>query len=187
MKPFDPVVDFIIGIDPSMVVSGYAHSGPADYNVEVIGHVKGIENLRHENPLGYLATCLTIAGKGSRLFVLTEYPKWTGHGAEQVRAAANSWLRYIAALTPKNRVIIGKTVPSSWCSKCLDMPPRKGGGMEDPKPYYRAKAAELTGRADLTDDEAAAVCLLDYAKKTPSLFEKAVPTKRPSTKVSASE
>lgn len=168
-KPYDPAVDFIVGIDPAMTLSGYAVEGPIGYHAKSIGAVSGIENLRHADPFFYLATCLTIAGKQARLFILTEYPKWSGHGAEQVRAAANSWIRYIADRTPGTQKIIAKTVPASWCSRYLGVK-SAGKGMEDPKPAYRAKAVELTGRHDLTDDEAAAVCLLDYAKTTPSLF-----------------
>lgn len=172
-KPYDPSRDFVIALDPAMIDSGFAMKSPTGYHCDWSGVVSGVENLRHLDPLAYLRTCLVIADK-PRLWVLSEYPAWSGHGAEQVRAAANCWFRYIDGVAGKTQVITAKVGPSTWQSQYLGIKV-VGKNREEPKPVYMAKALTLTGRKEIDENEAAATCLLDFAlqdlaKIVPILF-----------------
>jgi hypothetical protein len=175
-KPYDPNVDILIGIDPAMVVSGWAVRLPvmvreANY---VSGIVDGIENLRHFDPFALL-----IAPKPARIFVLAEYPKWSGHGAEQVRAAANCWFRYIETNARGRQIITDKVTPQTWQSKLLGVSSGGRGRVKvDPKPVameFAKSYAKTTGEAISDGNQADAVCLRSYAwrdlhSETPTLF-----------------
>lgn len=180
-KPFDPTVDVLIGIDPAILVSGWAVRLPNTVGEPPLvpamssGIVDGIENLSRVDPLALVG----FAPMGARLFVLAEYPKWSGHGAEQVRAAANCWFRYIVASRRGRVAILGKVVPQTWQSQLLGV---SNGGRNrvkvDPKPValeFAKSYAKTTGENIFDQNQADAVCLRAYAWRdlhsaTPTLF-----------------
>jgi hypothetical protein len=116
---------------------------------------------------------------GARIFVLVEYPAWSGHGAEQVRAAANCWFRYIVAGRRGRVAILDKVAPQTWQSQLLGV---SSGGRNrvkvDPKPVameFAKSYAKTTGEVISDQNQADAVCLRAYAwrdlhSETPTLF-----------------
>jgi hypothetical protein len=178
-KPYDPNVDVLIGIDPAMLVSGWAVRLPvmARESNQLSGIVDGIENLSRRDPISYP---LYFFPNAARVFVLAEYPKWSGHGAEQVRAAANCWFRYLESLLRGRHVLItDKVVPQTWQSQLLGVSSGGRGRVKvDPKPValeFAKSYAKTTGENIFDQNQADAVCLRSYAwrelhSETPTLF-----------------
>lgn len=176
-KPFDPNIDVLIGIDPAMLVSGWAVRLPENLAVgnHCSGIVDGIENLRHFDPFALVL----LTPKPARIFVLAEYPAWSGHGAEQVRAAANCWRRYVEGRAGGCQVIFDKVVPQTWQSQLLGVSSGGRGRVKvDPKPValeFAKSYAKTTGENIFDQNQADAVCLRSYAwrelhSEAPTIF-----------------
>ena len=141
----------VIGIDPAMIDSGWSvlTADRCSYGV-----VNGVENIA----VDFIAS--DIADEGP-IFVLIEYPTWRGHGAEQVRAAANCWIRTLQARFP-GRCRITKVTPQTWMSRMIP------GYVKADRPasLYVPLALKLIGSDGLIDENAAAAVALCYLATT---------------------
>ncbi len=154
----------IVGIDPAMTLSGFAYGRSNGYRKA--GVVDGIESLgAHDAILQML-----VASEQSPARVLIEYPTWKGHGAEQVRAAANVWAKVLKAHLPKGTLFM-RVRPQSWMGYLLPGAGRTGSGK--PSDLYIPKARELWGPGDEYNggpdygdpNVSAAICLFEIADR----------------------
>jgi hypothetical protein len=149
-----PKVRVWIGVDPSVNRSGCAiRIGEGSV---AQGAVEGLRNLGAFDLLQELEE--DLAGFAPEIFLCVEFPTWTGPGTREVRTAATQWIAEIKSRFPRG-VRVHKADPVAWQSAMLDGCPGK-----TPQARYGFRATQVLGHAPAGEDEAAAVCLLEYGR-----------------------
>jgi hypothetical protein len=153
----------LIGIDPAMGRSGYAYQsndGPMAW-----GHLDGIEHLSDSEAVNLLRIELAETDP-AKVYAMVEYPTWHGYGTDQVRAAANCWIRTLRAAIG-SRLRIRKVTPQVWMGHLGFLSgPRLPKGQRPPvSEKYIPFALEAARAAPPMDENAAAaVCLVAYSE-----------------------
>ncbi|MGV3617962.1 MAG: hypothetical protein ACO1SV_21765 [Fimbriimonas sp.] len=150
-----PKVRVWIGVDPSINRSGCAiqigEGGVAQ------GAVEGLRNLGGFDLLQKLEE--DLAELTPEIFLAIEFPTWSGGGTREVRTAAVQWIAELKVRFPR-RVRVHKVCPKVWQPAMLEGCPGK-----TPQERYVKRAALFLGQPPAGEDEAAAVCLLEYGRR----------------------
>lgn len=162
MKRACPTI--FVGVDPAMHRSGCAfriEDNPIAYDA-----VDGIRNLASANIVETLqlvwlhVTAEHGTGATPTVVLCVEYPTWSGPGPREVRGAANQWIEEVKRRFPR-KVRVYKVDPKDWQRELLAGCPGAG-----PKERYVFRAIQLLEDRveDIGQDEAAAICLMEYGK-----------------------
>ena len=149
-----PKLKVWIGVDPAMNRSGFAAKfGDGEI---LQGAVEGVRNLSTSELLTVLD--LHASRFDVEIYLCIEFPTWPGVGTREIRSAATQWIAEFKARFPR-RVRVHKACPKAWQPAMLEGCPGNTA-----KAKYLFRATQILGKPAEGEDEAAAVCLLEYGR-----------------------